>query len=111
MDGDQEYRVALSGSLPPEQANGWDDEALKEDLYGDRSRIRYARVAYNVLHHREMTATGKRVLTLSLVRVEPVPDGQAAAEEAALLELFEERTGQAPLFPMAAADDGTVGFR
>jgi hypothetical protein len=103
-DGGQEYRIALAGSLPAEQANGWDDETLKEELFQNRARVRYARVAYSVLHSKEVTATGKRVLTIVLQRIEPTPDGQADSDERELLHLFERRTGQATLFPPARDD-------
>lgn len=106
----QEYRIALAGSLPGEGANGWDDDLLKESLFQDRARIRYARIAYNVLHAREVTATGKRVLTLGIARVEPIPEAMSTVEERQMLQLFETRTGQGSLFSSAAADDGTVGF-
>jgi hypothetical protein len=104
----REYKIALAGTLPGEQGNGWDDDTLKAELDRDRSRVRYARVAYTVLHTREVTATGKRVLTIQLVRVEPTPDELASIEERQLLDMFERRTGQTTLFAMQDANEEGV---
>lgn len=98
---DSDYRIALAGSLPAEQANGWDDPDLAEDLFQNRAKVRYARIAYTVLHYREVTATGKRIITIALNRIEPVPDEHAAAEAREINTLYEARTGQATLFTQA----------
>lgn len=95
---ERDYKIALAGSLPGEQANGWDDDAIKASLDGDRARIRYARVAYNVMSAKEMTASGKRVLTIQLHRIEPVSDDLSEAEGRELVRMFEQRTGQTTLF-------------
>lgn len=104
MSDDREYKIALAGSLPSEQANGWDDDDFAAILDGNRARMRYARVAYSVMSSKEVTATGKRILTVQLHRIEPVPDAKSSDEEQAILELFTERTGQATL-PMPSADE------
>lgn len=104
-DEGQEFKIALAGSMPGELANGWDDDNLKDDLYKDRARVRYARVAYNVASAKEVTATGKRILTIGLVRVEPTDDDDAAVEEAEIIRLFEARTGQATLWQNSDTTD------
>jgi hypothetical protein len=112
-DGEREYRIALAGSLPGDQANGWDTAELKTQLDANRAKVRYALVAYNVLHTREVTDTGKRVLTIRLQAVEPVPDSDADGVRDHLQELYTERTGQASLFAMqdglVATQDATEG--
>lgn len=97
-DEGRDYKIALAGSLPGEQANGWDDDDFAAVLDGNRAKVRYARIAYNVLHSKEVTATGKRILTIQLQRIEPVSDEKAADDEQDLTEMFTARTGQATLF-------------
>lgn len=100
---DDRYRIALSAVLPGDQANGWEDMA--EELDGDRAKIRYARIAYTVQKVSEVTATGKRIVAMQLVRIEPVNDADNARDdEQMLMHLFEERTGQATLFPPRGDD-------
>jgi hypothetical protein len=97
MDG---YKIALGGNLPKEQANGWSDPELADDMFRDRSRVRYAVVAYNVNKYTEKVETEGRILTLQIKRVEPTDagtDDERTLSEL-LLKLFEERTGQTTLF-------------
>ena len=115
MDEDG-YKIALGGNLPKEQANGWSDPELADDMFRDRSRVRYAVIAYNVNKYTEKVETEGRILTLQIKRVEPVESGtddeKALAE--LLMKLFETRTGQATLFanddddPDGDDDDGTT---
>ena len=98
MSDDREYKIALSGALPGVDSNGWDDDDFAAVLDGNRAKTRYARVAYSVASSKEVTATGKRILTVQLLRIEPVPDEKMADEETALTEMHTVRTGQAPLF-------------
>lgn len=96
MSGDErDYRVALAGTMPGEQANGWDDDDFLAQLDGNRSRIRYARVAYRVMHKKEITDSGRKILTIQLVQIEPTDDEDDARK---ISDLYEARTGQATLF-------------
>lgn len=100
-----DYRIALAGTLPGEQANGWDGQA--EDLDADRARVRYALVAYNVASLKEVTATGKKVLTVQLLRIEPCSDEEDEGLVSTMLrERFEARTGQTTLFADGAPPAG-----
>lgn len=98
-DEGRDYKIALAGTLPGDHANGWDDDDFAATLDGNRAKTRYARVAYSVMHSKEVTATGKRILTIQLQRIEPVPDEAAESDEQMLMHLFERRTGQSTLFP------------
>lgn len=111
QDEGQDFRIALAGTLPGEQANGWDDDTLKADLYRNRAKVRYARVAYNVASSKEITSTGKRILTIQLVRIEPVGESLDSLEEAELMHFFEQRTGQATLLAPVegSTNDPTAG--
>lgn len=92
-DAEQDYRIALAGTLPDDQHNGWVDIAA--DLDDDRETVRYARVAFNVQKVTEVTATGRRIVVVQLLRIEPTENDNEARE---LADLFEQRTGQATLF-------------
>jgi hypothetical protein len=94
-DAEQDYKIALAGTLPGEQSNGWED--LADDLHRDRARVRYARIAYNVQSSKEVTATGKKILTIQLLRIEPTDNNLADIDEMELRRMFEARTGQATL--------------
>lgn len=96
-DENREYRIALAGTLPGEQANGWDDDDFAAVLDGNRAKVRYAHVAYNVQSAKEVTATGKRIITVQLLRIEPTPEESAGEDERMLAEMFTARTGQAML--------------
>jgi hypothetical protein len=97
MSDEGGYKVALAGTLPTEQASGWADEGFAETLDRDRVRTRYALVAYNVASAKEVTATGKKILTVQLQRIEPVPDDDADEFASTLSNYFEDRTGQTML--------------
>jgi hypothetical protein len=103
-DVEDGYKIALGGNLPKEQANGWSDPELADDMFRDRSRIRYAVIAYNVNKYTEKVETEGRILTLQIKRVEPADAGGTDEEtlQGLLMRLFEARTGQATLF---AGDD------
>lgn len=105
MADDREYKIALAGTMPAEQANGWDDDDFAATLDGNRAKVRYARIAYSVASAKEVTDTGKRILTVRLQRIEPIPDEQAASEERELVNMYERRTGQATLFPPRDDDE------
>lgn len=96
---DRAYKIALSGALPNDDINGWDNDDLAEDLNADRSKVRYAVISYTVHSTKEMTASGKKILTIQLHRIEPVPDDDADEFAQTMVDYYEERTGQTSLFP------------
>lgn len=97
MTDDNGFKVALAGTLPSEQANGWADEEFAEKLDQNRAATRYALVAYSVMHAKEVTATGKKILTIQLQRIEPIPAEDEAEMASTLSNYFEDRTGQTML--------------
>jgi hypothetical protein len=99
MPDDREFRVALAGSLPDEDASGWDNDEYAAQLDDDRPRTRYAIIAYNVHSVKEITGNGKRIITLQITRIEPVPDDDEDEFAQTLNDYTEDRTGQATLFP------------
>lgn len=104
---DREYKIVLSGVLPPDDMNGWDNPALARMFDADRKQVRYALVAYNVHSGKEITETGDRILTVRLRGVEPVTDpAQADSVEQDMQTMFETRTGKVTLFgPPTDNDD------
>lgn len=97
-DDERRYKVALAGSLPDEQQNGWDSDDFAELLDGNRAEVRFAMVSYNVLHVREVTDTGKKIVTIRVRGIEPVEEThQAHFVRTQMGELRQTRTGQAAL--------------
>lgn len=96
-DDGREFKVALSSALPSEDMNGWDDDDFAATLDADRGKVRCARISYNVLHQKTMTSTGKKILTIQLLQIEPTEDA-GGTEQQMLAHLRELRTGQATLF-------------
>jgi len=98
MNDDRIFKVALSGSLPNDDVNGWDNDDFAEELNNERSKGRYAVVYYNVHSTKDITATGKKILTIQLHRVEPVPDEDVDEFAQTMTDYFEQRTGITSLF-------------
>lgn len=97
-DEERAYKVALAGSLPDEQQNGWDSDEFAEKLDKNRAELRYAMVSYNVLHLREVTDSGKKIVTVRIRGIEPVEEAhQAHFVKTQMGTLRQARTGQAAL--------------
>ena len=94
--------ITVAGNLPQDDTYSG-IEPLRESLNTDPKQVRYAVIAFDVMHRKAITDTGEMVPTLRIRHIEPAAQEDALEVQKLLERLSEGRLG---VLPLSEAEDG-----